>query len=753
MATNENRFYLPPFRMQEVTTPHSELIDWGIKFLDVDEVWKRCAGEGVTVMVADTGCDLDHPDINLAEARDFTGSRVGADDLNGHGCVAPDSYVFTSLCGLEAVETMFNRSPGIAQFHIDGSVVKDLRSRNITTVSLEKDGAMRRRRILAAQKLNYDGPLIDVETKRGSISLTPWHPVYVQTSARGGQDESVVKRRADELQVGDRVVSSRPNTGVTNRCLHLPYRKYWECRYCGHKARGSKRTHCRRCGAYRWQESPAIESITLGRSLAYVCGLVASDGHLVKKQKTVLFFNKDKRLVERFSRNCQNVFGRKPICYPDRDGLVRAELNSAEAWTLLKNIGIPVGNKSRKIQFPETIAKSPSGVIFAFVAGLIDGDGCVSSRKIRVATGSQSFADKLCVLMRSLGIRSSVSAVKPSNTGLARTERESYSVSIGMDRRLVKRMGLKRIVPSKHGNRFSVSRIRSISTRKYVGPMYDFTVEGSPNYVANGLVVSNTWCCGYIGATANETGVRGVAYKLKSLYSAKVLGDSGAGTERTIAMAIEWAKQLDVNFISMSLGGGRMSGYMRDMLREFTSVPGHFVIAAAGNDGRPDSVNYPARWPETIGVAAVNRNGQRARFSSMGEGVDTAAPGVDMISCAPNGQYAKSSGTSMATPLVCGVSVLAYSAHQKANGDTPIDTTEELRELLHDTAIDVGNDGWDPEYGYGIIDPDDMLPREDDPIPEPDPEPGPEPQPTLCDTISQICLAIHESIESLKPSA
>jgi len=44
-------------------------------------------GSGKTAWIIDSGIDLDHPDLNvdLAKSKDFTGSRNGAEDENGHG--------------------------------------------------------------------------------------------------------------------------------------------------------------------------------------------------------------------------------------------------------------------------------------------------------------------------------------------------------------------------------------------------------------------------------------------------------------------------------------------------------------------------------------------------------------------------------------------------------------------------------------------------------------------------------------------
>lgn len=61
--------------------------DWPWKEVDMPAAWKTSEGEGVKACVLDTGADLQHPDFQgaIAEARDFTGSRVGPDDIQGHG--------------------------------------------------------------------------------------------------------------------------------------------------------------------------------------------------------------------------------------------------------------------------------------------------------------------------------------------------------------------------------------------------------------------------------------------------------------------------------------------------------------------------------------------------------------------------------------------------------------------------------------------------------------------------------------------
>lgn len=61
-------------------------INWGVPKFQVDRLRDVADGSGIIVGVVDTGVDRAHPLLtNCFAARDFTGSRSGANDVNGHG--------------------------------------------------------------------------------------------------------------------------------------------------------------------------------------------------------------------------------------------------------------------------------------------------------------------------------------------------------------------------------------------------------------------------------------------------------------------------------------------------------------------------------------------------------------------------------------------------------------------------------------------------------------------------------------------
>jgi subtilisin family serine protease len=241
--------------------------------------------------------------------------------------------------------------------------------------------------------------------------------------------------------------------------------------------------------------------------------------------------------------------------------------------------------------------------------------------------------------------------------------------------------------------------------RNAIASSRDFT--GSDTGVAD-TAGHGTHVAGIIAARRNNRGIIGVAPAC-DLYSAKVLGDNGHGNWKRISKAIDWAIEKKVDIISMSLGAPRApSGVGKAIDRAIDK--GIIVICAAGNDGsRLDSVNYPAKYPLTVAVGAINRKKRLARYSSIGPQVDIVAPGDRIHSTWLGGGYAVISGTSMAAPFVTGIAALMLSKHRQYGGKTPINNQHDFISHLRKTAIDLGPAGHDHQFGYGLINPEALL--------------------------------------------
>ena len=76
---------------------------------------------------------------------------------------------------------------------------------------------------------------------------------------------------------------------------------------------------------------------------------------------------------------------------------------------------------------------------------------------------------------------------------------------------------------------------------------------------------------------------------------------------------------------------------------------GVVLVAPSGDDGLGSGiVNYPAAYPGVISVGAIARAGQLAAFSSRDSDASLTAPGVRLVTTAPDG-YGQISSTSAAS--------------------------------------------------------------------------------------------------------
>lgn len=143
------------------------------------------------------------------------------------------------------------------------------------------------------------------------------------------------------------------------------------------------------------------------------------------------------------------------------------------------------------------------------------------------------------------------------------------------------------------------------------------------------------------------------------LYAIKALDSSGSGFVSDIVEGIDWCIANGIRVINMSFGMPGDSQALRAAVRR-ARRRGIVLVASAGNEGRQSGgvIDAPARYPETLAVAATTRGDRVASFSSRGRGIDLAAPGVNILSTWPGGRYVRLSGTSMSAPHVTGGSAL-----------------------------------------------------------------------------------------------
>jgi len=161
-------------------------------------------------------------------------------------------------------------------------------------------------------------------------------------------------------------------------------------------------------------------------------------------------------------------------------------------------------------------------------------------------------------------------------------------------------------------------------------------------------------------AAAGRHAMTGIAPRAE-LLPVKAFDHQGSAYVSDIVKGIEWCVQQGVHIINMSFGMKQRSESMLQAVRNARRA-GVIIVASAGNDGRRGFIDYPARFPQTISVGAIDASGGIASFSNRGRRIDVFAPGENVLSTWPRGRYHEMNGTSMATAHVTGVLALAMSA-------------------------------------------------------------------------------------------
>ncbi|MFB8101232.1 S8 family serine peptidase [Streptomyces sp. NPDC056007] len=166
--------------------------------------------------------------------------------------------------------------------------------------------------------------------------------------------------------------------------------------------------------------------------------------------------------------------------------------------------------------------------------------------------------------------------------------------------------------------------------------------------------------------------------------------------------AIRAAADSDAKIISMSVSSPYSSMEEREAV-VYAQSKGKLFFAAVGNDGAgSNKEEYPAAYPQVVGVASADRNGKVAEDSQHGNMVDIAAPGKEIPRWCDNSfrNYCDGGGgTSPATAIASASAALVWSAH-------PDWTANQVLNVLFDTAGRDWEKGTLSKYlGHGLIRP------------------------------------------------
>jgi hypothetical protein len=217
--------------------------------------------------------------------------------------------------------------------------------------------------------------------------------------------------------------------------------------------------------------------------------------------------------------------------------------------------------------------------------------------------------------------------------------------------------------------------------------------------LVGGAADADTHGTAMAGIIAAHGALVGVAPRA-SILAIRAFSDAPAkpgaqGTTAHIIEGLDWAYEHKARIVNMSFAGP-----YDPMLAQALSAAhrkGMILVAAAGNEGAKAEPAYPAADPNVIAVTATDRDDNLFRGANHGAYICLAAPGTDIIVAAPSNTYQFSSGTSLGAAHITGLVALLLTEKPDLSADA-------TRQILIETAHDLGAPGRDEEFGAGLGD-------------------------------------------------
>ena len=214
------------------------------------------------------------------------------------------------------------------------------------------------------------------------------------------------------------------------------------------------------------------------------------------------------------------------------------------------------------------------------------------------------------------------------------------------------------------------------------------------------VIGHGTFVSGIIAARQNKIGIVGIAHKSK-IVPLKCFGEGMTTTLKAVVDVIYGAvDDFNCEIINMSFGLSANPLSLSEAI-DYAVSKDTIIVAAVGNDGN-NTLYYPAAYDNVIGVGSVDNDKNVSSFSQRNNSVFVTAPGRDIKSLSLDRDYRTDLGTSCSAPIVAGLLAVSKCIDGNIN-------VESAKLLLSNTAEDLGDNGYDLSYGYGLVNAETMI--------------------------------------------
>jgi len=203
---------------------------------------------------------------------------------------------------------------------------------------------------------------------------------------------------------------------------------------------------------------------------------------------------------------------------------------------------------------------------------------------------------------------------------------------------------------------------------------------------------------GMAGAIASHQRLLGTApaARILAVNAFSTAAATPQSTTFNVLKGVDWSVREGTRIINMSFAGPKDPSLERALKAAYDK--GIVLIAAAGNAGPKSPPLYPGADPNVIAVTATDVDDKLFTGANRGKYISVAAPGVDILVPAPEGDYQITTGTSVAAAEVSGIVALLLERNPKL-------TPAEIRRILTMSAKRLAPGQRDDNFGSGLIDP------------------------------------------------
>ena len=238
-----------------------------------------------------------------------------------------------------------------------------------------------------------------------------------------------------------------------------------------------------------------------------------------------------------------------------------------------------------------------------------------------------------------------------------------------------------------------ISTVAIDSSRIIEGYNYIRPQDGTEDKIGHGTAIAGI----LVGSEA--AGIRPNAVLVPLVYATKdEMGKTIKGDTSMVAQAIYDAVDIyDCDIINISSGSTSDSISLRNAAA-YAEEKGVLVVSSAGNANlyRLQDIYYPGAYDTVLCVGSADSDGEVSPFSQRGNTIDILAPGSNLRVVSIRAKKIRAFGTSYSTAYVT-------AAAAKLLERNPDLTPAELRQILCSSAEDIGEPGFDPDSGWGIL--------------------------------------------------